>query len=146
MTVEEAICTRVASLTAVIALAGSRVYLDKFPQSPTFPAVRVQLVDDVEDQHLRGPIGTKHARVQIDHCTQESSGTDPYAAAEALAEATKGDGLGTSASGIAGFKGGIGSPAFVIENCRPVMRMRDYDPAELRVVTIRQDYEVAYQG
>jgi hypothetical protein len=144
--VEEAICARVAGLTAVIALASTRVYLDKFPQSPTYPAVRVQLVDDADEQHLRGPLGIKRARVQIDHCAHESSGSDPYAEAETLAAATKGDGLGTSASGIAGFKGTIGSPAFAIEDCKPVLRTRDYDPAELRVVTIRQDYDVTYRG
>lgn len=146
MTVEEAVRTRVLALTPVTTLVSARVYLDKLPQSPTYPAVRVQLISDPRDQHLRGPNATQRARVQVDCYASESSGVDPYARALAVSEAVEGDGLGDGASGLAGWIGTIGSPAFSVLNAVPTERKRFYDPDELRLVTMSQDYLVTYRA
>jgi hypothetical protein len=51
------------SLSAVTALVSSRVYLDKLPQSPTCPCVRVQQISE-QDYHLRGGSNMKRARIR----------------------------------------------------------------------------------
>jgi len=146
MTVEEAICERIEQLGAVTALVGTRVYLDKLPQAPTYPAVRVQLVDDLSSQHLRGPNGLARGRVQVDAFAHEESGVDPYAQVARLAAAIHGDGLGPSASGLEGWIGTLGSPAVEIVECARVLRLRRYDPDELQVLTMSQDYIVGYRA
>lgn len=144
MTVEEAVRTRIAACAAVVALVGSRIYMDKLPQSPTYPCVRVQLISDPAGQHLRGPDRMGRARVQVDCYASEASGVDPYARATAVSEAVEGDGLGDGASGLSGWIGSIGSPAFRILDALPTDRKRFYDPEELRLVTMSQDYIVFY--
>ncbi len=145
MTVEEAIRARVVGLSQVTALVSTRVYLDKLPQDVAYPCVRVMLVDDLESYQLRGPDGTLTARVQLDAYAQEASGVDPYASASSLAQAIDWDGAGESATGLAGWKGTVGSPPFEVLKCFRVNRTRFYDPEELRVVTISQDYLVTYR-
>lgn len=145
MTIETALRTRIAGLAAVTTLVGARVYLDQLPQSPLYPCVRVSLVDDSGDQHLRGPRGCQQARVQVDAYAQATSGADPYAAAAALAQAVQGNSQGPAASGIAGWMGSVGSPPVTVVGCRRVARMRRDDPEELRVVTMSLDYIVWYR-
>lgn len=147
MTVEQAIRLRVSALPAVVAIASTRVYLDKLPQTPTYPAIRVQLVDEPGGVHLRGPDGLLRARVQVDHFVDEAaSGSDPYADVEALEAATRGDGKGTAATGLSGWKGQVGSPPFVVRGCFRTNRLRRYDPDELRVLTMSVDYIVWFLG
>lgn len=147
MTVEQIIADRVAELPTVVALVGSRVYLDKLPHSPTYPAVRVQLVDDVEPRyHTRGRNRPITARVQVDAFAHEASGVDPYAQVTALAEAIDGDGEGPAASGLSGWKGRVGSPSVTIHSCFRTSRLRRYDPDELNLLIQTQDYLVSYSG
>lgn len=102
MTVEEAVRQRILDLGTS---AGSRVYMLKVPQQlATWPAVRVQLIDDPGDYHLRGGSGLKRARVQVDCYAPESSGGDPYATVVTLADQIDGDDAG---SGLSGFAGSI---------------------------------------
>lgn len=145
MTVEEAVRTRVAALAAVTAIVGARVYLDALPQSPVYPAVRVQMIDDGASFHLRGPVGTKAARVQVDAYAREASGADPYAQAALLASAIEGDGQGPAATGLSGWVGELGSPPFSVAGAFRVARTRRFDPEELRVVTMSQDFIVWYR-
>lgn len=129
---------RLHQLSDVTALVGSRIYLDKLPQNCTMPAVRVQLVDEPTDYHLRG--GQRdHARVQVDAYAREVSGGDTYATAMALANAIHGDDAG---SGLSGWAGEVGSPAMTITGILRIDRTRDYDPEELRTLRQRQDYWV----
>lgn len=145
MTVEAAIAARVAGLSAVTALVSTRVYLYELPENATFPNVCVQLIDLEEDQHLRGPDGLPVSRVQIDCGVQKASGLDYAAQLDELVAAVHGDGLGTSASGVCGFRGRIGSPAFEVRNCEPAGRHLLYDPDDRRVVTMKLDYLVRYR-
>lgn len=145
MTVEEAVATRVAALAAVVALAGARIYVEKLPQAPVYPCVRVVLVDDIDSYHQRGINGLVEARVQVDAFAQEASGADPYAEVAALAQAIDGDGLGAAATGLSGWIGRVGSPALEMASVFRADRRRHYDPEELRVVTMSQDYIVTYR-
>ncbi len=149
MTVEDAVVARLLSLAAVTALvsatdaAHARVYLDKLPQSPLYPCVRVTLVSEPEDYHLRGGSAMKRARVQVDAFAKEVSGVNPYALADAVATAIHGDEAG---SALSGWIGEIGSPALEVLGCFRVDRRRMYDPDELRVLTMSQDYQVTYRA
>lgn len=145
MRVEEAIRMRVVSLPAVTALIGARVWTDKLPEQATYPCARVQFVDDTVPYQLRGPIGTQSARVQVDAFAREVSGIDPYDQALDVLEAIEGDGGGRNATGLAGFIGEIGSPALEILGCFPQSRRRDYDPEELRIVTMSRDFIIWYR-
>lgn len=146
MTPEEIIAARVAALPAVIALVDDRVFLDKLPAAVTFPAVRVQLIDDVGGYHLRGKNQPVRARVQVDAYVHETSGSDPYAGVTALADAIDGDGKGPAASGLSGWKGRVGSPPVVVHSCFRTSRLRRYDPDELNLLTMSQDYLVSYSA
>lgn len=143
MTVEDAVIARLASLVAVTALVSTRIYLDKLPQEPTYPCVRVQLIDEQEEYHLRGGSATKRARIQIDAFAKEQSGVSPYALAATVADAIHGDDAGSAMSGWVGL---IASPALEILAALRVDRRRSYDPDELRVVTMSQDYQVTYRA
>lgn len=143
MTVEDAVVARLLSLVAVTTLVSTRVYLEKLPQSPTYPCVRVTLVSEVGEGHLRGADALKPATVQVDCYARELSGVDPYALVTAVAAAVHGDDAG---SGLSGWSGEIGSPAARVRGCQRVDRRRYYDPEELRVVTMSQDYRVWFQA
>lgn len=146
MTVEEAIIARILTLSPVTALTSTRWWLLKLPQSPVYPAGRVQLIDDPEGYHLRGPDGTTRARVQVDMYVDEhkalSLGRNPYDLLAEIADAVDGDGKGPDATGLSGWHGDIGSPAFHIQGCFRIDRGVRYDPEELQVLTMSQDYYV----
>jgi hypothetical protein len=144
MTVEEAIRARVESLSAVTAIVGTRVWLDKLPQNPTFPAVLVRLVSDPRGQHLRGPDGLPVARVQVDAIAKEGS-TDVYMVATELEQAIFGDGLGRTASGLFGWVGSIGSPGVEIRGITATARVPRYDPDELTQLVMSRDYFVRFK-
>jgi hypothetical protein len=142
--VEQAIRTRIAGLAAVAAIIGTRAYLLKLPQSPTFPAVRVQLIDRIARPHLRGPAGVSRQRLQVDAFEMERSNQNPYTTVANLMTAIEGDGKGTSASGIKGFAGEIGDVR--IQLCDLVdERSPEYLPDEPGIVMMSQDYIVTYQ-
>ncbi len=143
MTVEDAVVARLLSLADVTALVSTRVYLDKLPQSPTYPCVLVQQVSEPEDYHLRGGSATKTSRVQVDAFAREVSGVNPYALASAVAAAVHGDEAGGA---LSGWIGEVGSPALEVLGCFRVDRRRMYDPDELRVLTMSQDYQVTYRA
>jgi hypothetical protein len=147
VTPEEAVVARLESLTPVTALVGDRIYLHMLPEGAAYPAVRVQLVAEDSEYHIRGQVAMKSARVQVDHYTHETSGVDAYAALATLAAAIDGDGNGTAATGLSGWKGSIGSPAFDVSGCFRVMRMGPrYDEDELQVLTMTQDYRLFFKA
>lgn len=143
MTPEEAVIARLEAIGPLASLVSSRIYMVKLPQAPTLPAVRVQRISSMRDQHMRGPAFPAQARVQVDAYVTETPGADPYADVSAVANAIRGDGLGDSASGLWGWIGDLGSPALHIH---AVELLADTDPSveagELRAWRIRQDYMV----
>lgn len=144
MSPEDAVIARLGDISPLTALVSTRIYNLKLPQKPTLPAVRVQKIASVRDQHLRGPGHLYKTRVQVDAYAAESSGTDPYATVSAVAAAIRGDGLGPVASGLWGWIGDAGgSPSLHIYNAELVSDDDPfYEAAELRAVRIRQDYVI----
>ena len=90
-------------------------------------------------REVLGDTELTRARVQVDAYAKELSGVDPYALASAVADAIQGDGAG---SGLGGFQGDIGSPSVQVQAMFQLERRRAYDPEELRVLTISQDYQI----
>lgn len=144
MTVVEALRARAVSLSPVTTLVSTRVYALKLPQSPTLPAVKMQQIGNVEFMHLRGSSRVCRARVQVDAYVSETQ-SNPYATAHAVMDAVHGDGQYTSATGLNGWRGGIGSPAFEVTGILPDQAgARDGYEVEgaLRMVTVSRDYFV----
>jgi hypothetical protein len=65
MTPEETVARRLLD-TPVSGLVGGRVWINFLPQSPTLPAIVVQLIDEVRTAHLRGVTALTTSRVQVD--------------------------------------------------------------------------------
>lgn len=141
MTPEEAIAERILTISAVTALVGTRVYVEKLPQAGTYPAVLVQLVHEPTEYHLRGGLRFR-ARIQVDAYAAEAAGVDAYEQVTNLAEAIHGDDAG---SGLSGWTGTIGSPGFHVTGVLRIERDRGYEPDELRLLRQRQDYWTFYR-
>lgn len=142
MSPEEAVLNRIVDLNTS---AGTRVYMLKLPQNVTLPAVRVQVIDDPGDYHLRGGSRPQVARVQVDAVAQEASGVGAYEVALQLADEINGDDLGSGLSGAIWSAAGSPTSLDVIGAFR-VDRQPMYDPEELRQVRIRQDYSIHYRS
>lgn len=132
MTVEEAVRGYLAATAGVTTLVGQRVYQLRLPQNFTPPAVRIHLISEPKDYHLRGPNNTTRSRVQVDSIDVESSGTDPYADANAVATA-----VDDALSGVPFTYSG-----FEVTGSFRINRMAMYESEELRLVRIIQDYYV----
>lgn len=127
---------RLLTIASVTALAGSRVYAQTLPQSPTLPAVLVELVSEVQASHLRGGEQMRTTRVQV------TSVALSRAAAVALDAAAQGDGAG---SGLSHWSGSIGSPSVTVRWTEPAGVREGYDPHELRQYRISRDYMVRHR-
>lgn len=143
MTIEAGVCERLGAMGALTALVASRIYQLKLPQQPTLPAVRVQMVGEIDELHLRGPDRVLRTRVQVDAYAHELAGGDPYATATEVADAVHGDGLGPNATGLNGWIGDVGgSPDLRVLVVKRVGRLAMYEADELRLVRVRQDYRI----
>lgn len=136
MTVVEAIRARLLAQSPVTAMVSQRVWSQVVPQSPVYPLVLVELIDDDEPMQLRGTSGLVRARVQV------GSRAKSRVTAIALGEAVHGDGATT---GLCAFKGDIGSPPFVITGVLPAGKREGFDPVELNVFTVSRDYFVWFK-
>ena len=132
MSAEVAIRARLLATAGVTTIASTRIWQLKLPQSPVFPAVRLQLVSEPLGYHLRGPDGAIRARVQVDAVTQEVSGGATYTQADSLADA-----IDAALSGQVFTISGIRVTGCLRDNRRPL-----YNPQELREIAIAQDYIV----
>lgn len=142
MTVETAIATRILSLTGISALVGDRVRAVALRQGER-SGVRIQQVSEVEPFHLRGSGGLVTCRVQVDSVAPVSSGVDAYAVANQIDALIKGDGAG---SGLSGWAGSIGSPAFEVLAIFPVDVKREYDAGAVGIVKVMRDYLVTHRS
>jgi hypothetical protein len=70
-----------ARITGASTTAGTRVYWVDRPQAASLPAVTLQVISDLREQHLKGFQSIRETRVQID-CW-----ADTYAQVTALKEA-----------------------------------------------------------
>lgn len=122
---------------AIGALVGPNIYQLRLPQRVTLPAIRVQLVDEPSDYHLRGTDNLRRTRIQTDVFSVEASGSDPYALATDVADA-----IDTVLSGFRGFVNTGSPPGLIIDGLFRMSRMPMYEAEELREVRIMQDYVV----
>lgn len=139
MTVEQAIRTRLLSLSAVTDLVGSRITVDIMHEEPTLPAICVTRVSEVRGQHLRGPDGINESRVQVDSVAASK------AEVEAVDAAVDGDGLGEQASGLRGWAGSTGSPGLEITAILPIGAQTIYTAQQIRQWKIARDYRVFWR-
>lgn len=148
MTAVDVAIERLEDVSAVTALVGDRIYASHLPQGVTYPALLVRFVGEGVDQHLRGRNGLQRDRVQVDAYALETSGSDPYGQANAVAEAVRGNGLGTTATGLFGWIGTVGGspPTARVRNVELLGRFEDYDPAEQRLVRVSRDYRVHWEA
>lgn len=145
MTVVEALRTRLLGLAPVTALVSTRIYPVAFPQSGAWPAVRLQLIGNVEFMHMRGSSRVNRARVQVDVVVDIEESDDWYADAHALMAAIHGDGQFEDATGLNGWRGDIGGspPEFEITGILPdAAGPRDFpgEADEERQFRVQRDY------
>jgi len=129
--VEVAVCSYLLANAGVLAIVGTRGYVQNLPQGADFPAFRVQLIDDLESAHLRGGSALRPARVQVDAIGEEDDGVDAYGQASALAAAI--------AAAL------MNQPPFVVDGLelKVVERISNppvFDPTELAQFKIGQDF------
>ena len=137
MTVEEAVRTKLLATAAVTSLVNQRVWTQILPQSPTLPAVRLQLIDETPQAHLRGINELVPARVQVDVFAGRNS-TDPYGAANEVMDAV------TDALTPEPFSATVGSPAVgrEIDHAMPQGRQPLFIAEEKQQIRIQQDFIV----
>lgn len=143
MTVDSAIRTYLLTLTAVTAIAGTRISTLSFGHNPTFPAVRVTDISDRSNHHLRGGGGTWRKRVQVDAAAGPES-DDPKGVAAQLAAAIRGDFTGGQPTGLLGFIGTMGGVEITGITLAGVDQT--YEPDELQQVMVSVDYFVYGKG
>lgn len=148
MTVMEAVRTRLLAIAPLVALIGARAYALTFPESPTFPAVRLQQIGRTEFMGLSGSLGLYRARIQVDVVASTSDSADPYETATAVWAALHGDGHGAAATGLNGWRGDVGgSPAFRITGVLPdIGPIESFEAEELSQVRVTHDYLVWFNA
>lgn len=134
--IEQAVLRKLLATAAVTALVSQRVYQLKLPQGPTYPAIKVQLIDRGATHHLRGGSKTFRTRVQVDSYAYEASGTDPYAVVSTVADA-----VFDALDGKAPFT--TTSPSDLrVTGAFLIDRTPGYESEELKIVRLREDYWV----
>lgn len=102
MTCGEAVRAFLTTLSPVTTLVSGRIFSPYLPQAPEpakLPCILVQQISDVQDPHLRGTVGIKMARVQID-CVGNT-----VSEARAVEQAVMGDYVSGSPTGLRGIAG-----------------------------------------
>lgn len=131
MTVEHAVRDRLMADATVASLVADRVYQLVLAQQPTLPAIRIQLIDEPQSYHFRGPDGSKRARVQIDSFGREAAG---YLAVNEVAEAVEG-----ALSGLRFTVPGSPSDLQITAAFLDARRVL-YEGEELRLVRVLQEF------
>ena len=129
-------------MSAVTTLVSTRVYMLVLPQSPTWPAVRVAVIDEPLETTVDGEQELARARVQVDAWIDATT-ADPYTAAIALADAIHGDGSYAAPTGLQHWQGSIGSPAITVKGIERIDRDVSYEADVERLIRVRQDYQVS---
>lgn len=138
MTIQRAVANFVITDSAVTALVTQRIYPQRLPQNPEYPALVFRRVSGPQVHNLAGAAGRAVPRVQID-CYAET-----YTQMEALADAVK--------ARLDGFRGTMttaDSPAlsFVVDTCK-LENSLDFDESDVPNKTLHrraQDYMVNHR-
>lgn len=138
MSIEQAVTDYLETKEPVTNIVGTRIYQLKMPQGESRLSLRVQLISDPRDYHLRGEQALRRARLQIDSYGPEkltTGSTDPYAAVNALADA-----VDAALSGV----------RFVIDSIRvtgafQILRRALHEPGTTPLIRIHQDFRLRYE-
>lgn len=142
MTGELVVAKRLLATSAVTAIVVARIYKLVLPQSPTLPAIVVQVVDDPMSYHLRGTQRLCRTRVQVDAYVSEVPTTavpDPGSKLSALETA-----IDTALSGKVFTVGSPVEASVKLVTREDRKNMRDAD--ELRQLRTMLDYVVWWQA
>lgn len=127
-----------AATTAVTAIVSNRIYEIVLPQSATLAAIRVQLIADPRNYHLRGVSKLSRTRIQVDGYVPEravSPNDDPGANLTALADAIDGC--------LSGKAFSVGTPVSLkVTGVFQQDRRKLREPDELRYLRVMLDYVV----
>ncbi len=139
MTIEEAFRAQLIADEDVAAIVDARVYTLILEQSATFPAIRIQLVSEIELMTLRGDLTNLFAaRLQVDAWAAYDGSDDPNAAARALGRAVH------WALMRAPFSAGSSPIEIEVTSTQLADRGVDYVADEQKLVRVRQDYIAIY--
>ena len=72
MTIENDLRTHLIADAPVTALVVARIYPDKLPQSPTYPALTYEIISDIPHRSLDGDSNLERIRARI-HCWAETA-------------------------------------------------------------------------
>jgi hypothetical protein len=134
--IEVAVLARLLADTVIDDIVDGRGYQLKLPQSPSYPAIRVQLISEVEAYVLTAALTNFFkARVQVDSWASDASASDPYAAARALGQAVNDSLAGASFT----------QDDVEVSSIQLIDRVVDYEAEELRLIRVRQDYAVVFR-
>lgn len=143
MIIEGVILAHLLASGPVAAVVSTRGYQLKLPQNPVLPALRVQLIGEVESYTLTALTNFFVARIQVDLWTAESIGSDPYTAVRAGGRAIR-NALVIASCGGQSFS--VGSPSDVqVTSVRTLDRTVTYEADELRMIRLQQDFSVVYR-
>jgi hypothetical protein len=143
VTIETVVLDHLLASPPVAAIIGTRGYQLVLPQSPTLPAMRVQLIDEIETYVLIGLTNCFRARIQVDIWTDAEAAGDPYEEARAGSTAIR-DALAVTAHGGQRFMDG--SPTVLeVTSVQTLDKTVDYEADELRRIRVRQDFAVVYR-
>ena len=136
----------VSTLAPVVAIVGSRVHSIKYPQTPTYPAIRVNRigVPEVETSHS-GDFGLWVSQYQIEIASSEAQALngDPLAEVQSVANILH---ARADEGGFAAFTGllGIAPNQLTIGVMMLTNESETYDPDELRVLRSIQIWRVQH--
>ena len=141
MTPSEVVQTYVSSLSPVTALIGGRLWTYRFKQNPTLPAVCISQISELQFGHLRGTVGLRWARIQIDVIAATMR------EARQVDQAIMGAYVAGSPTGLLGTHQYVGSPPVLM--IVPIVlgyREPDFEADELRLSRTSRDYQVWVDG
>ncbi len=138
MTCAEAAREYVLTLSTVTALVNQRIFMVKFPQSPTLPAVLFQQTGDIQFGHLRGTVRRKWSRVQCD-CIATT-----MKSARAIDQTIMGGYANGTTTGLLGSYAIVGgSPSIeMIVDPECLLYREDFSAEELNQYRTIRDYKV----
>lgn len=96
MSLEEGLVAHLKADSAVAALVGTRIYHEKLPQKPTYPALAYARTSTERQMTLSGPSSLTQVRIALDAWTHSSAEMKSLAAA-----------VRSAVSGVTGNLGGV---------------------------------------
>jgi len=134
------------TLAPLTALVGPRMYAMKYPQTPTYPAIRVNKISEVDREYSHsGDFGliTSQYQIEVASSEEQAPNGNPLIEVQTVGAILS---ARSDAGGFSGFTGDLGvSPNELFVG---VMILQDlsetYDPDELRVLRQIQIWRVQH--